>query len=256
MRRLVILLPACAACGIDGASMSVYDDGAHALIEMHEALEASSGLLEVDVAKSAADNATAIQQRALKSLNGCGSVELSGSTDTNALPPAGCGLGEVNVNGTLSADVVVGSGTVTVTETFTGVRFMNPMVAQKTLSGTLKFATQNNTRFTVDVSLQDDGTDALAGSALSANLTVNGNSMDGMANLTLAGATTAALLTDVVWSDGDCTPRDGTMGLTRAGTADTMTFGMMTLQSGEVQIVWAHGSTTQLFPANGHCAYG
>jgi hypothetical protein len=245
VRRLLILL-LCTGCGIDADSVLVYEQGADALRALHVLLASTTPMLAIDVTQSSDQNAAAIQQHAMSTLGPCASVMRSGNTVTVEYTAASCGSGSM----TLVADQ--SGGTVTVTQTLSSFVISNPNGDAELLSGPVILATQDGARLSVNTMLDDSGGQYLGPYSLSANLTFDGNTIDGMTNLTASNATTAVMFDAVVWTDPDCTPKGGSLEVTSGSIADSAKFDARTKTTGQVQVVWAKGTSALGFPG---CVY-
>jgi hypothetical protein len=233
-------------CGIDGESENVYDEGVAALRTLHVTLDDTTAFLAVDVTTTAEQNATAIQQQAMSKLGPCASVSLSGTTVLISYTSATCGSGSITL------DVAQTAGTVTVTETLSSVSVLDPTASDELVSGSITLATQNGVRLSVNAMLDDTGSPYLGPFSVSAGLTVEGDTVDGMTNLTDSNGTTATELDAVVWTDPDCIPHGGKIDITSGATAETATFDARTRTTGQVQVGWAKGTATLGFPG---CIY-
>jgi hypothetical protein len=245
VRRLLILL-SCAGCGIDAESARVYEQGAVALRTLHVTLGDTTPFLAVDVTQTSQQNATAIQQQAMSKLGSCASVSLSGATVLISYASAGCG------SGSISMDVVQAGGTVTLTETLSSVSLPTSSATAELVSGSITIATQNGSRLSVNATLDDAGGPYLGPFSLSANLTVEGSTVDGMTNVTDSDEATAAMFNAVVWTEPDCTPKGGSLDVTSGSTTETAKFDARTETTGQVQVVWAKGTAPLGFPG---CQY-
>ena len=230
----------------------VFDRGHESHQGVQQALALSDSLFQfdptLDATKTAAENAAAIQAQATFELNGCGSVTLGGSTVTVSFGAApGCTLRNgVQASGSASLSVTKATTTTTVALTFT-----NLVVNGTDLGGTASFGTTNGSTFTVTANLTSKG------NSVTANLTITGapgsTTIDGTASSVQAGKTSSLTFTQVVWSQGDCYPKAGSLKVTRGLVNQTITFLATTPATGSATLTWGRTTSTVQLPAYGNC---
>lgn len=216
----------------------------------------------IDTAKTAAENAQAVEQRLVQNLGspdggvvldggmpGCGTVTLSANTVTAAFgAPPGCTLKNgVRVSGTVSVSVMKVLNTISLSLTMT-----NMTVNGKALSGTATFATTTGTSFTVNADVTS-GSTRYQVNMFSVSGTAGSATFDGMASVTSGNVTTAMTFNTVVWNKGDCYPSSGTLQARKGSVTATITFSSVTATTGQISVSTGRVTTTGYLPAYGSC---
>lgn len=246
--------PADAGDGFSLEERDLSERGGHSSNATQQLAKLADGMFDfdptIDPAKTAAENASAIQANTTINLNGCGSATLNGTTVTLSAPAPGCTLKNgVNVQGTVSLSVTKSGSTTTVTLTLTSV-----VVNGVSVSGTASFATSNGTTFTVTGDVTSGST------TYTMNLTVAGSTgsttINGTSTAKSGDSTNSMTFTNVVWKVGECYPSSGSLKVTKALVTSTITFDSSTPTTGKVSVTSGRKTQTMQLPAYGNCPPG
>jgi hypothetical protein len=215
----------------------------------------------IDAAKSAAENAAALESNVRSNLGGvdggvpadggslgCGSVSLSGTTVTvNFGPPPGCTLRNgAKISGSVSVSVAKTANTISLTLSLTQV--ISNGVA---LSGTAAFNTSNGSTFTVDANVTSGAT-----AYVLTNLSVTGGTGTTTINGSVAitgDSTTTMTFANLTWRRGDCYPNGGTVTSKKGLTTTVITFDANTPTTGLVKVTVGRKTSTVPLPVYGQC---
>ena len=256
LRRLAVtgtvLLVGLGACG-GGDDLTADERGDVALhgdgqIAVQQALLAVDQTMAIDstldVAKTAVENAQAIQQRAQEG-GACVTASVTGATVIVDFG-ASCDVRGTTIAGSMSLTVTKTGGTITV-----AVSFMDLVVDGEALTGGVSLMTTGNGSYQVTLDLTSGDRSATG------TLTVNGApttlTMSGSLATSQGAASTSASAADVVYVLGDCYPSGGTMTLSGGRLAGTIAFLPTTPMDGRVQVSTERLTTTMALPAYGSC---
>lgn len=198
----------------------------------------------LDVAKTAEENATAIQARTTSS---CASVSVSGATVTVSMPPPGCiPSSRLTAQGTFNLTV---QRTPSPASLSVMLGMTEAVVNGTSYAGTVDFVTSNATTFTV----ASDFT--AADITYQSNLTVTGGpdmmTVDGTLSQGTGTTLTSYTFTGLTYHAGDCYPSGGTVAVKKGVITTTMTFTAQTARFGEVTVTSGRKTWTAMLPAYG-----
>jgi hypothetical protein len=216
----------------------------------------------IDAARTAAENATAIENNVRANLGydadggvpldggtPCGSVSLSGTTVTVAFgPPPGCTLRNgAKLSGSVSVGVARTGSTISLSLTFT--QLVSNGVP---LSGSVTFATTSGSSFSVTGSLTS-GTNTWTFT----NLTITGaagtTTINGVINLMGDAVATTITFGTLSWRLGDCYPNSGTVTTKKGLLTTVFTFDTNTPTTGIVKVTVGRITTNWPLPIYGSC---
>lgn len=238
---------------LSATEQDALDRGNDAHLASQNMLEVMDRLFQfdptLDTAKTAVQNAMAIQAQASAELATCGMATLSGSTVTVAFgAPPGCTLASgTTASGTISLSVAASAGTITVATTFTSL-----VVNGKPLDGSLSFSTTNATTFKVTGDLKSGGNTSTL------DLTVTGStnsmSLSGTTKATdSASVSTTLTFTQVVLVKRDCYPSSGSVKYEKGALSQTLTFLSTTPKDGKATLRIGLKTYPVKLPAYGKC---
>jgi hypothetical protein len=202
----------------------------------------------IDTAKTAAENAQAVADRAKETAGGCGAVTVSGTTVTAAYGPApGCTLATgLVVSGTVTATVTAQSGMVAV-----ALSFQDFTVEGTALTGTASLVTSNGSTFQVTLALTSSS------GAVSGTVQVVGAAgaftVDGPLTKQKDGSTSQTAFTALHYTVGGCYPDGGSVSVTKGKTKVVYQFSSTTPTTGQVTATVGKTTSTVTLPAYGSC---